>query len=613
MLVEDKSALEDKSVLDGKSALDDNPTDKDTSDKDLTESTDSSAQWDRSSLAKLVGLDDDDDNNKSDKHSLSESSGYPEVTGVIDDNGGDSTQGNVLGDDELFDDPHSSATPKTVAKSPFAKLGLVAGGLGAVFLLAGLLLNGIMSPKGELKAKSPTPTPSPTVEAQKPENTEGQLKTELALSSQSDELKQLDEAKKNQKKQEVSPTDPKRQKTANGKATSPTPATTAATTPASSPPPRAYSSPPPRVSSPPVRPAPVASSQPLKSAPASTPFSQVAASTPTAPKPAIAPASSGSTAVAQPSKTPTAVASTPATPQVDPMTQWQTLASLGSYSTNPDSQQNSQVTTTASSDDRASTGRDIMQQRQQRQVTATEVSQSQTSPQPASPVVSPEVAEQRLLDGTPYRVAASGSMTTGILSTPAIVPADSSATPSRVVVTLKDALTDTSGQIVMPSGTSLVFEVRGIDSNGVMNTVAVSQLDNTGMERPIPADALVLAGERGSPLIAKGYFDDGGTIASMDLSTAVLGALGKFGEILNRPRQQTSSSVSGGTVSQTTTSTTGDPNILGALLEGGASPVLEQIMKRNERAIQDMQQRKNLWFLEAGTSVQIVVIHSFEL
>jgi hypothetical protein len=254
-----------------------------------------------------------------------------------------------------------------------------------------------------------------------------------------------------------------------------------------------------------------------------------------------------------------------------------------------------------------------MQQRQQRQVTATEVSQSQTSPQPASPVVSPEVAEQRLLDGTPYRVAASGSMTTGILSTPAIVPADSSATPSRVVVTLKDALTDTSGQIVMPSGTSLVFEVRGIDSNGVMNTVAVSQLDNTGMERPIPADALVLAGERGSPLIAKGYFDDGGTIASMDLSTAVLGALGKFGEILNRPRQQTSSSVSGGTVSQTTTSTTGDPNILGALLEGGASPVLEQIMKRNERAIQDMQQRKNLWFLEAGTSVQIVVIHSFEL
>ncbi|MEW6497128.1 MAG: hypothetical protein AB1589_32190, partial [Cyanobacteriota bacterium] len=493
MLVEDKSALEDKpaledkSVLDDKSALDDNPTDKDTSDKGLTESTDSSAQWDRSSLAKLVGLDDDDDNNKSDKHSLSESSGYPEVTGGIDDNGGDSTQGNVLGDDELFDDPHSSATPKTVAKSPFAKLGLVAGGLGAVFLLAGLLLNGIMSPKGELKAKSPTPTPSPTVEAQKPENTEGQLKTELALSSQSDELKQLDEAKKNQKKQEVSPTDPKRQTTTNGKATSPTPATTAATTPASSPPPRAYSSPPPRVSSPPVRPAPVASSQPPKSAPASTPFSQVAASTPTAPKPTLAPASSGSTAQAQPSKTPTAVASTPATPQVDPMTQWQTLASLGSYSTNPDSQQNSQVTTTASSDDRASTGTDTMQQRQQRQVTATPVSQSQTSPQSASPVVSPEVAEQRLLDGTPYRVAASGSMTTGVLATPAIVPADSSATPSRVVVTLKDALTDTSGQIVMPSGTSLVFEVRGIDSNGVMNAVAVSQLDNTGMERPIPA------------------------------------------------------------------------------------------------------------------------------
>ncbi|HEY9607126.1 MAG TPA: hypothetical protein V6C85_36290 [Allocoleopsis sp.] len=602
-------------LVEEKSALNDNPTDpdKDTSDKGSNESTDSSAQWDRSSLAKLVGLDDDDDDNKSGEHPSIESSERPELIGVSSDDDGEVIQGNVLGDDELFDDPHSSATPKTVAKSPFAKFGLVAGGLGVVFLLAGLLLNGIMSPKGELKAKSPTPTPTPTVEAQKQENTEGQLKTELALNSQSDELKQLDEAKKNQKKQEVSPTDPKRQKTTNGKATSPTPTTAAATTSASSPGPRTYSSSPPRVSSPPVRPAPVASSQPLKSAPASTPFSQVAASTPSAPKPSAKPASDSSTVQAQPSKTPTAVAATPATPQVDPMTQWQTLASLGSYSTTPDSQQNSQVTTETPSGAVANIERDTTQQRQQRQVTATPVSQSQTSPQSAPMAVSPELAEQRLLDGTPYRVAASGSMVTGVLATPAIVPADSPATPSRVVVTLKDALTDASGQIVMPSQTSLVFEVRGIDSNGVMNAVAVSQLDNTGMERPLPADALVLAGERGSPLIAKGYFDDGGTIASMDLSTAVLGALGKFGEILNRPKQQTSSSVSGGTVSQTTTSTTGDPNILGALLEGGASPVLEQIMKRNERAIQDMQQRKNLWFLEAGTSVQIVVTHSFEL
>lgn len=234
------------------------------------------------------------------------------------------------------------------------------------------------------------------------------------------------------------------------------------------------------------------------------------------------------------------------------------------------------------------------------------------SPQ-ATPTESNEQAEQRLLNGTPYRVAASGSMASGVMTTPAIVPTDSKEAPARAVITLTTDLTDTSGQIVMPVGTSLVFEVRGIDGNGVMNAVAVSQLDNTGMERALPSDALVLTGEQGSPLIAKGYFNNGGTIASMDVSTAILGALGKFGEILNRPREQTSSSITGGTVSQTTTSTTGEPNLFGALLEGGANPVLEQIMKRNERAIQDMQQRKNLWFVEAGTHVQILVNRSFEL
>lgn len=598
-----------------------------TDSTDLTDidSSPVSSQWDRSSLAKLVGLNDEDEPDKvSSAGDSLEDLSSSEPYGGDNNSDADSSDGNVLGDDELFDDPHLKATPKSVAKSPFAKFGLVGGGLGAVFLLAGLLLSGIMNSKGPVKAKVSTPTPTPTVEAKQPQNTEGRLKTELALNSQSDDLKQLDEAKKNQKKQQgVSPTDPKGQKTANGKVTSATPTTAAATTSASSPPPTVYRSspPPPRVSSPPVTPSPAYRASSPPSEPSSSPkpkdsFSQVAASMPSAPKPSSSPSST------------TPVSSTNASQsQVDPVTQWQALASLGSYSA------------TDSEGQPAPSGTNFVASRDTTQKLDSEPTANrftsgrftQTSPQtpsstqpstPASTTDDGKLAEQRLLDGTPYRVAATGSMAAGVLVTPAILPATSQATsatnassqsPPRFVVTLSGDLTDTSGQTLMPAGTSLVFEARGIDGNGVMNAVAVSQIDNTGMEKSLPSDALVLTGEKGSPLIAKGYFDNGGTIASMDVSSAVLGALGKVGEILNRPDQQTSSSISGGTVSQTTTSTTGKPNLLGALLEGGASPVLEQIMKRNEQSIQDMQQRKNLWFVKAGTNVQVVVNHSFEL
>jgi hypothetical protein len=622
--------------------------------KDISASANAETQWNRSELAKLVGLKDDYDQNSSGEHS-SVGLGYSETGNLTDESqehGADVTQGNVLGAEELFDDPHLAATPKTVAKSPFAKLGFVAGGLGVAFLFAGLVLNGVMSSKGDLKAKTSTPTPTPTVDAQKQqEDTEGRLKTELALNSQSDELKQLDEAKKNQKKQEVSPTDPKRQKTADGKATSTAAGnqeakTSAASTPSRTPRSARVSSPPPppppraRASSPPVSPAPVAQPRPQLPPPPPSSFSQVAAATPVASPPAPKPVSDSSRSTQR--ATPTAVATPRSDSEVDPIAQWQTLASLGSYSDNSSSvsspQGDDQVPVASPV---ANTPMYAMQRSQQLSANTMQrpqqfssantipVSQSQPQPQPQSqplpqapPAVASEVsAEQRLLDGTPYRIAPTGAMTAARAVTPLVLPAVESRgqssrtpdTPDRVVVTLIAPLTDTSDQVVMPAGTSLVFEVKGVDTNGVISAVAVSQLDNTGMEQPLPPESLVLTGEQGSPLIAKGYFDDGGTIASMDFSTAALGALGKVGEILNRPKEQTSSSTSGGTVSQTTTSTTGEPNLLGALLEGGASPVLDQILKRNDRAIQDLQKRKNLWFLEAGTPVQIMVTRSFEL
>jgi hypothetical protein len=89
--------------------------------------------------------------------------------------------------------------------------------------------------------------------------------------------------------------------------------------------------------------------------------------------------------------------------------------------------------------------------------------------------------------------------------------------------------------------------------------------------------------------------------------------LAKVGEILNLPKQETSQSINNGISSITTTSTTRKPNILGALMEGGAKPLLEQIMQRNQRAIEQMNQTKNLWYMNAGESVQVFINQSFKL
>jgi len=49
------------------------------------------------------------------------------------------------------------------------------------------------------------------------------------------------------------------------------------------------------------------------------------------------------------------------------------------------------------------------------------------------------------------------------------------------------------------------------------------------------------------------------------------------------------------------------------LMEGGATPVLESIQKRNQTAIETLSKQKNAWFLPAGESAQIVVSRLFEL
>jgi hypothetical protein len=201
-----------------------------------------------------------------------------------------------------------------------------------------------------------------------------------------------------------------------------------------------------------------------------------------------------------------------------------------------------------------------------------------------------------------------GTVVSGEIVVPVAITEDG--TEQRFVVALRSDLLDVEGQVAIAKGQFLVFEVEGVDSSGLVSAKAVSVVDEEGNERAISA-ALALESD-GRPLVAQKLFDVGSDVASMDLGIFALGAVSKVGEILNRPQQQSSTSTSGSSTTTSSTSVSGEPNLLGAIMEGGATPVLDAISKRNEEAIERMNDLDNAWVLSPGLLLSIRVTQPFD-
>ncbi|WP_239005511.1 TrbI/VirB10 family protein [Gloeothece citriformis] len=177
------------------------------------------------------------------------------------------------------------------------------------------------------------------------------------------------------------------------------------------------------------------------------------------------------------------------------------------------------------------------------------------------------------------------------------------------VVTLSEPISDLNGIEVLPEGTEIIFLVDQIHDSGMVIGDAIAiRLD--GQEMELPRGVFALRAPGGKPLIAVLRNDARGDIARRDAMGFVVGALGKVGEVVNRPTSTSSSSGFGG-FSQS--STYDSPNITGAVLEGGFEPLSEQMKRRNEREIDELQDRERLWYLKDGTKVQIQVNRLLEL
>jgi hypothetical protein len=182
----------------------------------------------------------------------------------------------------------------------------------------------------------------------------------------------------------------------------------------------------------------------------------------------------------------------------------------------------------------------------------------------------------------------------------------------RFAVELTAPLKATDGTVALSMGTVVVAQTAAVGKkNNLVSASAIALIypDSQGKvkQETIPANTLLIRGGNKQPLIAQKLHDAGSDIAKQDLLVGLLSSLGKVGSIVNQPRTQSSTVVSGGSFNQSTVTTNSDPQIWAAALEGFFIPVSDRLSRRSDQAVQELLQRPNIQYLPEGTQVSVVV------
>ncbi|MEH2275116.1 MAG: hypothetical protein V7K40_10105 [Nostoc sp.] len=477
---------------------------------------------------------------------------------------------------ESLSQPQEVQTKQAFSSNPFAKLGLVGAATLAIVLVGGVFLSQLMSSSNSKPKNivSPQVSSQPTNESssQQLEGEVDTLKTKLALTEQAQMVKaaqqQLRIAKSTPTvalKAEPSVSSRRREKVI------PTPAPTYV--------PRTVTI---------ERIVKVPASQPL-------PLPQI---------PVVKP------------NTQPVVSITPSPPPT-PLQEWARLAKLGSYG---------QVSVTDQLNNIAAAPEPANNTQPQEQTPNPNPDQTPQQETPA-PVVSQAQAKGE-------KSVAVGSSAKAVLATAIFGETntksgggDETGEQKNVfVIRLKEPLKSTDGSIALPANTEFLAEIGSLSEQGLlqMNVVKViSQNNGNPTEQSLPNNAIILRGTQGKPLIANKYPSSSSSIASMDAGLFVLGGIGKAAELINRPDTKlvpysitsTSSNPTENDPNSTNTNTStglvseteNRRNLAAAVLEGGMNSVVPQIAQRNQQAIAQMSQQTNVWFLAAGTNIEIYV------
>jgi Bacterial conjugation TrbI-like protein len=120
---------------------------------------------------------------------------------------------------------------------------------------------------------------------------------------------------------------------------------------------------------------------------------------------------------------------------------------------------------------------------------------------------------------------------------------------------------------------------------------------------------LMLVGTNNQPLVAELKQFNNDEINRRDMQTALIGGLQGLGKILTQSNSQTQITTSGTAISTTTS----NPNVLGGVLDGASSTLVQQWAQRNQTQIQRLENNARVWFLPSGSRVSLYTTKSFEI
>ncbi|MBE9110328.1 hypothetical protein IQ273_12985 [Nodosilinea sp. LEGE 07298] len=505
--------------------------------------------------------------------------------------------------EEAFTEPVQSERP--FWKLPVPKLVLIGSALVPVFALAGVFIAG--SRQGDAPDTAATTPEANQTEAQ-PQTVEAELEQARAEIAALKAQMALEDQGVVQTTTSGAPPRP---------TTTPTPSPPASVAAPSRPTSQPVAStPPPTIS---ARPASPAVSYP-------------------APTPRLQPAATTTPVVSRPSAVP--AAPTPAAaPAVNPVERWQQLAQVGSYGSLPLPEE--EGTTEPGSVPET--------------VAQAQFAYATTLPPAPAPVSPPEstaveempefsTAEPSEIQGTdgldefpitaseavevsypdiltadearilqPSAVPASlvaGTQSRGSLTTPVIL--DSTAEGNNLLVVLSEPLVDSQGQVAIPAGGELVVQVDTVSDNGLVQLSATQAIWNDqgqARELMLPQGVIQIRGQGGMPLQAEAHDDIGPGIAAMDAGQFALGSIRRASELYTQPNTR----VETGSGSTVVTTENPAPNVLAGVLEGGTDAILDTITERNQRAIEELEQRPRIAYIEAGRPVQVFVNQSMQM
>ncbi len=614
-----------------------------------------SDEWDETKLAALLGFDDSPEISPEIVLGASEleSATFPSAQ-------------NTVSQSELFDDPIAGKTKSSFSSNPFAKSGVVGLGLLIIFAAGGLFLNTVMgsklrqAPSVASNASKLIHNETPTVSVTQGTET-GKLKTQVALGEQANQIKDLEKSKS--PKPNAAKT--KTQKTALQPPPSSSPPRTVPasyprdSSPSFSPRTASYSAPlAASTRSQPVSSAPLPTSKPIEPKPQEPPQKSAIEPKPQEPpqKSAIDPmqqwiglariGSYGSTDLGEkasdvqatnPNRIPAShstsltTALTPTVgrspfvtiPRAIPVVSGTNggVASLESVPFPSASGANLPPNETSSL--RGESGETSIPVTVPEQISQENTVASSAPTQVEGTLAQVNPAEEAsILSGVRVRSLQVGDKAQGQLVTPVIWAgneARAAATKStqespageKFIIQLQEPLTDKDGFVTLAIGTQIVAQVVEVNESGWLK-LNVSQIVVDNQEYMLPPGAISIRGVDGQPLIASKWGDRDSAIASGDISTFLFGSLSRVGQVLTQPDSQSSTTTSGFGFSSSTTNQSGGRNLLGAILDGGFTPLTQQILKRNEQRIQELTSRPDVWYVPAGTSVQVFVNQSFE-